>query len=292
MVSASDIAQAAESLAWLTLVFLPLERLFPAQRLRVLRERTGTDLLFLVGQYFVWTAPVVFALAFVHRHVEGLPLRSVRDAVAELPFALQMLLAILLCDLAIYWVHRASHRFEILWRFHRVHHTAERLDWIAAYREHPVDNLVTRLTENLPLMLLGFPFEALAGFAVFRGLWAIYIHSNCALSPGPLRFVLGAPRLHHAHHAVEHGGRVNFANLNPLMDLAFGTYLDPGRFPERYGLGTRVEHAYALQLAAPLLPARWITLWTARWRRREARSDVEPCATSPRRASVARESNV
>src|SRR5262249_38358398 len=162
--------------------------------------------------------------------------------------------------------------FEFLWRFHRVHHTAEHLDWIAAYREHPLDNLLTRVTENLPLMLLGFPLETLAGFAAFRGLWALYIHSNCALTPGPLRFLLGAPRLHHAHHAVEHGGRVNFANLSPLMDLAFGTYHDPGRFPSRYGLGAPVEHAYVSQLAAPLVPAAWRRRWSERWRRRGSTS--------------------
>lgn len=264
--TAHDLLAAAQSFALLTLVFLPLERLFPAQRQGIVRARFGTDLLFFAGQFFVWTAPVVAALVFVQSQVEHWPLERARAFVAALPFVAQCVLAIAVSDLAIYWVHRASHHFEFLWRFHRVHHTAEHLDWLAAYREHPLDNLLTRFTENLPLMLLGFPLEALAGFAVFRGLWAVYIHSNCALTPGPLRYVLGAPRLHHAHHAVEHGGRVNFANLSPLMDLAFGTYHDPGRFPSRYGLGTPVEHAYAVQLAAPLFPARWIE----RWRRRVA----------------------
>ena len=84
-------------------------------------------------------------------------------------------------DIVLYWAHRLSHQVPFLWRFHKVHHTSERLDWVAAYREHPVDNLYTRLVENVPAMLLGFPLYTIAGFAVFRGLWAIYIHSNCRL---------------------------------------------------------------------------------------------------------------
>ncbi|MBK7876659.1 MAG: sterol desaturase family protein [Planctomycetes bacterium] len=254
--SARDLVTSVEALALLTVAFLPLERLFPARRQPVLRPRIGTDLLFFLGQYLLWTSPVVAALVYVHRHVDALPLASVRAAVAALPIGVQLVLAILVSDVAIYWMHRASHHFELLWRFHRVHHTSEHLDWLAAHREHPLDNLATRLTENLPLIVLGVPLPALAGFAAFRGLWALFIHSNCALDPGPLRYLLGAPRLHHAHHAVEHGGRVNFANLSPLMDLAFGTYRDPRVFPARYGLGTPVEHAYVVQLLEPLVPAR------------------------------------
>jgi len=242
------------SFALLALVFVPLERLFAAHRTPWLRRELGTDLLFFLGQYLLWTAPVVAVLAFVHRHVELLPLQPVRAAVAALPLWLSLPLAILLSDFAIYWGHRFSHGNALLWRFHRVHHTAEKVDWLAAHREHPFDNLYTRLIENAPLLVLGVPLQALAGFAMFRGLWAIFIHSNTRLSPGPLRYLLGAPRLHHWHHAKELGGGVNFANLSPLMDLVFGTYYDPGRMPASYGIDDKVAHGYVRQLVDPLLP--------------------------------------
>ncbi|MDF1702155.1 MAG: sterol desaturase family protein [Planctomycetota bacterium] len=248
------------SLGILLLIFLPLELLFPGNRRgpgepRGLRKEYGTDLLFALGQYVLWTAPVVFVLVLVYEHSDALPLSGVRAFVGDQPFWLQFLGVILLCDIGIYWGHRLSHKYEFLWRFHRVHHTAEKVDWIAAYREHPFDNLYTRLIENLPAILLGFPLEALAGFAMFRGLWAIYIHSNVALEPGPLRYLLGSPRLHHWHHEIDRGGRVNFANLSPLMDLLFGTYYDPGHMPERYGIPADVSHNYVVQLVDPLLPA-------------------------------------
>ena len=235
-------------------IFLPLEIAFPAHRQRVIRREWFTDLLFFAGQYLLWTTPVVLVLMYVHSQVHELPLEGVRAAIAAQPFWLQFFEVILLCDLGIYWAHRWSHSNAFLWRFHRVHHTAESLDWLAAYREHPFDNLYTRLIENLPAILLGFPLEALAGFAVFRGLWAVYIHSNVSLTPGMLRYVIGAPRLHHWHHEIGIGGRVNFANLSPLMDLAFGTYHDPGRMPDEYGIRDDGPHGYLHQLAQPFLP--------------------------------------
>ena len=238
-------------------VFLPLEKLFPAHEQPVLRKEWWTDLAFFLGQYLLWTAPVVAVLAWFVRNAEALPLAGVRASFATLPFAVQCFVVILLCDVGIYWAHRWSHKNAFLWRFHRVHHTAERIDWLAAHREHPFDNLYTRLVENLPAILLGFPLPALAGFAVFRGMWALYIHSNVALTPGPLSMLLGSPRLHHWHHAVSHHGHVNFANLSPLMDLLFGTYHDPGHMPERYGIPKRLPHAYVRQLVDPLVPERW-----------------------------------
>ncbi len=245
------LADTGIAFAILFVVFLPLERLFPARQQRVFRAEWGTDLLFFLGQYLLWTAPVVAALVWLQRNVGLLPLEGVHAFVAAQPFWLQCVGVIAISDLAIYWGHRLSHTNRFLWRFHRVHHTAPHVDWLAAHREHPLDNLYTRAIENLPLILLGFPLEALAGFAVFRGLWAIYIHSNVSLMPGPLRFVIGGPRLHHWHHARGDGPNVNFANLSPLMDLAFGTYHDPGHGPERFGISEELPHGYLAQMLEP-----------------------------------------
>lgn len=277
------------SLGILLAIFLPLELLFPGNKPRKdpgkrLRREYGTDLLFAFGQYLLWTTPVVAVLLLVYEYSAELPLAGVRAFVGSWPWWLQFLGVILLCDVSIYWAHRLSHKVECLWRFHRVHHTSENVDWIAAYREHPVDNLYTRLIENLPAILLGFPLETLAGFAMFRGLWAIYIHSNVSLDPGPLRYILGSPRLHHWHHELDRGGTVNFANLSPLMDLLFGTYHDPGHMPERYGIREDVSHHYVVQLVDPLLPRGARRRMQERLRvRRQARART--VMTTPKSAS-------
>ena len=266
-------------LAVLAAIFVPLERLFPAHRQRVRRAEWGTDLLFFLGQQLLWTAPVVAVLVAVHERVDALPLGGLRDAIAALPLGVQLVGAILISDLCIYWAHRLSHSVPLLWRFHRVHHTAPRLDWLAAYREHPLDNVYTRLVENLPLLVLGTPLHLLAGFMIFRGLWAVYIHSNVAWTPGRLAVLVGSSRLHHWHHEPEVGGRVNFTNLSPLMDKLFGTYHDPGRMPERYGLAAEddVPHGYVRQLADPFIdPFRGSLVSTPRARNRRSALRLRP----------------
>jgi len=126
------------------------------------------------------------------------------------------------------------------------------MDWLAAYREHPLDNLYTRTIENLPAILLGFPLATIMGFIVFRGIWGLFIHSNITLSPGPLKYILGSPRLHHWHHEIEIGGNHNYANLMPVMDLAFGTYLEPKTEPKEYGIEKDTPRSYWKQIFWPL----------------------------------------
>jgi sterol desaturase/sphingolipid hydroxylase (fatty acid hydroxylase superfamily) len=241
----------AASLAVLVVVFVPLERLFPARPgQRVLREGLGVDAVFFAGQYLLWSGASLAVLAWVHAGVARLGVGGL--APGTLPTVVACLLAVLSGDVLVYWFHRACHAWEPLWRFHAVHHSAEELDFLAAHREHPIDGILTQLCQNLPAFLLGVPLGYLAGLAVLRGMWAIFVHSNVRLPLGPLRWVLGAPELHHWHHARVARTRHNFANLAPWIDVVFGTHHLP-EGPERYALGLDVPwpRGYLAQLARP-----------------------------------------
>lgn len=138
----------------------------------------------------------------------------------------------------------------LLWRFHSIHHSAEHLDWLAAHREHPLDTVYTLTLINLPAFLLGFPVGTLAGLVAFRGLWAIYIHSNVRLPLGPLRMLVGAPELHHWHHDCARDAG-NYANISPLMDLLFGTYRCPDHEPEKFGIREQISPTWIGQMLHP-----------------------------------------
>jgi sterol desaturase/sphingolipid hydroxylase (fatty acid hydroxylase superfamily) len=244
------------SLVFLVAVFRPLEWAFPAKPgQKFFRPAWVTDLFFLLGQYLLWNALVFWCLVqsrgFLFEIVPG----SFRAAVASLPLVLQILGVILLSDFCVYWGHRLQHRSEFLWRFHSVHHSAEHLDWLAAHREHPLDTVYTLTLINLPAFVLGFPLEALAGFIAFRGVWAIYIHSNVRLPLGVLRPILGAPELHHWHHAKDRDAG-NYGNVCPLMDVIFGTYTCPDHEPESLGLNTPTPTTWLGFMVQPLLPKR------------------------------------
>lgn len=245
-------------------MFAPLERVFPARAGQpVLRPAWGLDLAYFLGQYLLWGPLVMLALHHTQASLRLESLAGLRAAVAAQPLGVQVIEAVVLGDLLVYWVHRMFHQVPWLWRFHAVHHSAEHLDWLASHREHPVDGLVTQLACNLPAFVLGIPFGPLSMVATFKGLWAILVHCNVRLPLGPLGFLLGAPELHHWHHARVEATRHNFANLAPWVDWLFGTHHLPTP-EERYALGLTepLPRGYLAQLAAPLrLVAR---AWRAR----------------------------
>lgn len=239
------------SFLFLCLVFGPLERAFPAKRgQRFFRPEWWIDLCFFLGQYLLWSGLVLWLLNRFGDGLDDIVPAGFRAAVAGQPWWLQAVEVILLSDFFVYWGHRLQHRVPFLWRFHSVHHSAEHLDWLAAHREHPLDTVYTMGLINLPAFLLGFPLETLTGLIAFRGIWAIYIHSNVRLPIGPLRWFIGAPELHHWHHdrARDAG---NYANISPLMDLAFGTYRCPDYEPESFGIQEEIPRGYLGQMLHP-----------------------------------------
>jgi len=246
---------AGVSFLFLIIVFRPLEYLFPAKKgQRFFRKAWFLDLCFFLGQYLLWNGLVLLALLQFRGWLDGIAPSNFRDAITSQPWWLQVLEVIVLSDFLIYWGHRLQHRVGFLWRFHSVHHSAEHLDWLAAHREHPLDTVYTVGIINLPAFILGFPLESLAGFVAFRGIWAIYIHSNLRLPIGPLRMFVGAPELHHWHHDRDRDAG-NYANISPLMDILFGTYRCPSHEPERFGINTPSPETYVGQMLRPLLPS-------------------------------------
>jgi sterol desaturase/sphingolipid hydroxylase (fatty acid hydroxylase superfamily) len=244
----SLLLSAALSLVFLALVFRPLEVVFPARAGQsLLRPDWALDLCYFLGQYLLWSGLVLWALTHVAGWIDGFVPTAVRTFVGAQPWWAQAIAVVLLSDLVIYWGHRLQHRVGFLWRFHAVHHSSEHLDWLAAHREHPLDSIYTVGLINLPALLFGFDVETLAGLIAFRGIWAIYIHSNVRLPIGPLRYLLGSPQIHHWHHDRDRDAG-NYANLSPLMDVIFGTYYCPDHEPERFGLDTPAPRGYVRQM--------------------------------------------
>jgi sterol desaturase/sphingolipid hydroxylase (fatty acid hydroxylase superfamily) len=233
---------------FLLIAFIPMEKVFPARAgQKVFRPQWRVDLCYFLGQYLLWNGLVFMVLGYFENALNGFVAPGFRHAVAQQPWWLQAIEVVVLSDFLIYWGHRLQHRVDFLWQFHQVHHSAEYLDWLAAHREHPLDTLYTVGIINLPAFLLGFPLETLAGLITFRGIWAIYIHSNVRLPLGPLRMLIGAPELHHWHHDKNRQAG-NYANISPLMDILFGTYVCPDHEPEAFGIDEPLAENYVEQM--------------------------------------------
>jgi sterol desaturase/sphingolipid hydroxylase (fatty acid hydroxylase superfamily) len=169
---------------------------------------------------------------------------------SDLSLGAQTLLVLVVTDFTGYWLHRLFHRGR-LWPFHAVHHSSERLDWLAAARVHPVNELLTRVAQAAMLLALGFDVRVVGAVVPLFSIHALFIHSALPWDFGPLRYVLSSPSFHRWHHTSQSEGLdKNFAGLFPIWDLLFGTfYMPQGRMPEVFGVHDDVP------------PGLWAQLW-------------------------------
>lgn len=235
-----------------TTVFIPLERMFALRSEQpIFRHGWRTDLTyFLLSSIFIqWTtiatlkpAEALFSWAVVDK--------TWRTQIGMQPVVLQLIEILLITDFVQYWVHRAFHRIPVLWRFHRVHHSVEAMDWLAGSRLHIVDVLVTRSLTYVPLFALGFSELSLGIYAVIVSVQATMIHANVRFRFGPLRYFLVTPQFHHWHHSDQPEAiDKNFAVHLPIWDFLFGSYFMPKNlWPRSYGiLGKRLPDGYIRQ---------------------------------------------
>jgi len=237
----------------LAAIFIPIERLASLHPQEVLRPLWKTDLVHLVVNNLLTTVGLVIAIVVPVVLVRGALGTGLTDVVHAQPFWLQFTEALLVAELAGYWAHRATHRVPLLWRFHKVHHSISEMDWLAAGRLHPLDQVFVRSCVILPLVVLGFDRTTFGAYLLFATLWAIFIHANVRFTFGPLRWIVATPAYHHWHHTNDDDAiNRNFAGQLPLLDMVFGTFhLPKHRWPSTYGIDERVPITYLGQLAWP-----------------------------------------
>lgn len=238
-------------------IFVPLEGAFPLRRGQsAFRRGWLTDTQYFFASHVLAQVMSVAVLAPAVAVGEVLAVPSAQVLVQSLPVVVQFALAVLVADLAQYGVHRAFHAVPLLWRFHKVHHSVETMDWLAGSRLHLVDVIATRGLVLLPLVVIGFDSVAVYTYLALVSFHAVFIHANFAPRWAWLERWVAMPRFHHWHHGAEPEARdVNFAVHLPMIDRWFGTYHMPeGRWPAAYGIvQERAPEGWLRQFVWPLL---------------------------------------
>jgi sterol desaturase/sphingolipid hydroxylase (fatty acid hydroxylase superfamily) len=249
------------------LIFVPLERLLamhPGQRIFRRGWRNDVIYAFINGWLTkLGTVLVLVGVMVVSTWLVPIPLRA---AVADQPYWLQIVEIIVIADLGVYFVHRTFHSIPLLWRFHQIHHSSEELDWLAAFRVHPVEQIAFRAISLSPILALGFSDAAMVVFGMIYQWQSILIHSNVSIDFGPLRWLIASPQFHHWHHSNDcDAHNKNFAAQLSLLDFLFGTAHLPGStVPTKYGIDEVLPPTYVAQLFLPFKGYR------ARWLQRKA----------------------
>ena len=174
------------------------------------------------------------------------------DAPAWVIACLFTVVVFVLDDLSKYLVHRALHRWSVLWAFHKVHHSAEVLTPFTVYRTHPVEGVFFALrsvvVQALAISVFLFFFgdrtnlvtilSANAFLFLFNVAGSNLRHSHVWISYGrKFEHWLISPAQHQIHHSVEkeHHDR-NFGAVLAIWDRIGGSlYIADDATKVRFG---------------------------------------------------------
>jgi sterol desaturase/sphingolipid hydroxylase (fatty acid hydroxylase superfamily) len=125
-----------------------------------------------------------------------------------------------------YWLHRAKHHFDLLWRaIHQLHHSPNRVDILGAFYAHPLEVVVNVTVGTLvATFVLGLTPVAASAVGLVTASMSMFQHWNIH-TPRILGYFLQRPESHCLHHERNVHGR-NFSDL-PLWDIVFGTFENP-----------------------------------------------------------------
>jgi sterol desaturase/sphingolipid hydroxylase (fatty acid hydroxylase superfamily) len=122
------------------------------------------------------------------------------------PSVLEIGLALVVLDFAIWLQHVAFHKVPILWRVHQMHHADVDFDVTTALRFHPIETGLSMLYKVVWVLALGAAPVAVVLFEVILNGCAMFNHANINLPPWldrALRQVLVTPDMHRVHHSIE-----------------------------------------------------------------------------------------
>lgn len=141
------------------------------------------------------------------------------------PSALASWVAVfLLVDVGQYLVHRLSHRVNLLWACHAVHHSSGELNLAVAVRNSSFHGLFIWVF-FLPGAWLGVPWHMVAVCYGINVLYQFVLHTRMIRRLGPLERVFNTP----SHHRVHHGREPkyldrNFGGVLIVWDRLGGTF--------------------------------------------------------------------
>jgi len=113
------------------------------------------------------------------------------------PMWLQLLVFFIVLDFVQWFTHTLLHKFPLLWRFHKVHHSVKEMGFAAHLRYHWMENVLYKPLKTFGIMILG-GFEPEQAYIVHFVAIMIghFNHSNIKITWGPLKYIINNPVMH------------------------------------------------------------------------------------------------
>jgi sterol desaturase/sphingolipid hydroxylase (fatty acid hydroxylase superfamily) len=242
-----------------------LELLFPWRKNQSkIREDFWLDAFYMFFNFFIFSLIIYAAVSdiFVQLFMDFLGIFGITNLVAieigSWPLWIKLLVMFVLRDFIQWNVHRLLHRSQVLWEFHKVHHSVQQMGFAAHLRYHFMETIVYRLIEYIPLAMIGFGLTDFFIVHIFALAIGHLNHSNIYLPLGPLKYIFNNPQMHIWHHAenLPKGSYgVNFGLSLSIWDYLFNTaYIPHDGRDEKLGFEKVEEfpNRFFSQLIVPL----------------------------------------
>jgi len=144
------------------------------------------------------------------------------------PLIPQALLAFFVSELIWYWMHRAEHRWKLVWRLsgHGAHHAFKKLNAINAGANHPIELFLIVLPSILVDLLFGVGVAAY-GAVLLTVVQTAVVHSNLRLNSSLIGWLFTTNAWHIRHHSADLGeSNTNYGCAAIVWDRVFGTFGD------------------------------------------------------------------
>ncbi|MDH3706304.1 MAG: sterol desaturase family protein, partial [Acidimicrobiia bacterium] len=245
--------EAAGAIIALFVLVVPFEKMFRRHPYKLRRPGLRTDLTYALVNPVLEVVGLTIGVAIAVVAVPlWLPALALQPLVTAQPGWLQAIEAALLLDILIYWTHRLGHEVPLFWRFHSIHHSSQRMDWISGIRTHPFDGVIIAVPVVM-LLAAGFQLEVVGVFAVIQFVIGLFAHANVRWRLRPLHPVVMTPEFHHWHHSNHPEAHCsNYSVFLPIWDILWKSYYMPSdRRPQIYGISQPVPPSVPGQLVHP-----------------------------------------
>lgn len=225
-------------LTFLSLFVWGLEILFPWRKNQsIFRKDFWLDAFYMYFNFYIFKLVIFFAFSNVVASLFESIFPNGADSLIlydtkRLPYAAQLIIFFIALDFIQWFTHVLLHRYEFLWKFHKVHHSVEEMGFAAHLRYHWMENIFYTPMKYIIMLLIG-NFNPEDAFIVYYISIAIghLNHANIKLTYGPLKYIFNNPAMHIWHHAKDlpkkHPHGVNFGISLSIWDYIFKTAYIP-----------------------------------------------------------------
>ena len=208
-----------------------LEILFPWRKQQsIIRRDFWLDGFYMFFNFFIFAIVISGVFELIERFFLDLGITTESLAVINIsgwPEWTQLLIFFIVIDFVQWFTHVLLHRYEFLWRFHKVHHSVKEMGFAAHLRYHWMENILYKPLKVFGVMILG-GFEPDQAYIVHFIAIAIghLNHANIRITWGPLKYIFNNSVMHLYHLKVLPDGRnngINFGISLSLWDYIFRT---------------------------------------------------------------------